>query len=407
MRSSSSASATPTTTTTGSRASSSSCARSRSRSRRSFDVHEAARSSSTRSRTTSRSAEGGLQAAGQRRCSRTRSSRRTCRAGTSSRRRSRASTGYSVHVRAARRDPEGRAASSRTRTSTSRRPRTPPRSAASVKPKTPAAAEDDGHRPERQRRSRLRGERARTCSRSAATSRCCRRATRRPNAPTRTTSTRRSTSTRREGREGGRAAALQKLARSRRTCSRCRRTPALRALDPGAMLALRHSARPSTTTLGTIADRRGAEAAAADRPLRPGGRDGSCSSRTGPRAVPADGADGARAHLVPRHATTATCPSRLYRIQRQDHKAVRLVFRTGASEYWGIQETDWNDAPVLADRSFRHELKGREYDLYYSGSHLHMVVLAGARRDATGSSTRCSTRSRTRRCSRSRRASSR
>jgi LCP family protein required for cell wall assembly len=67
-------------------------------------------------------------------------------------------------------------------------------------------------------------------------------------------------------------------------------------------------------------------------------------------------------------------PVRLYWIKK-DHKAVRLVFRTGASEYWGIEETDWNDAPVLGDKSFRHALGGREFDLYYSGSHLHMVVL--------------------------------
>jgi LCP family protein required for cell wall assembly len=67
-------------------------------------------------------------------------------------------------------------------------------------------------------------------------------------------------------------------------------------------------------------------------------------------------------------------PARLYKIN-PDHRAIRLVFRTGASEYWGVQETDWKDAPVLADRSFRHRLKGRDYDLYYSGKHLHMVVL--------------------------------
>jgi hypothetical protein len=67
-------------------------------------------------------------------------------------------------------------------------------------------------------------------------------------------------------------------------------------------------------------------------------------------------------------------PARLYRIQGKN-KAVRLVFRTGAGEYWGVQETNWNDAPVLADKSFRHDLGGREFDLYYSGSNLHMVVL--------------------------------
>jgi LCP family protein required for cell wall assembly len=57
------------------------------------------------------------------------------------------------------------------------------------------------------------------------------------------------------------------------------------------------------------------------------------------------------------------------------HKAVRMVFRTGGGEYWGIEETDWLDAPILADKSFRHDLGGREFDLYYSGPNLHMVVL--------------------------------
>jgi LCP family protein required for cell wall assembly len=65
---------------------------------------------------------------------------------------------------------------------------------------------------------------------------------------------------------------------------------------------------------------------------------------------------------------------RYYYVQGH-HKAVRLVFRTGAGEFWGVEETDWNDAPVLSDRSFRHDLNGREFDLYYSGQHLHMVVL--------------------------------
>jgi LCP family protein required for cell wall assembly len=57
------------------------------------------------------------------------------------------------------------------------------------------------------------------------------------------------------------------------------------------------------------------------------------------------------------------------------HKAVRLVFRTGGNEYWGVQETDWDSAPALSDRSFRHSVGGREMEFYYSGSHLHMVVL--------------------------------
>jgi hypothetical protein len=68
-------------------------------------------------------------------------------------------------------------------------------------------------------------------------------------------------------------------------------------------------------------------------------------------------------------------PSRLYTIAGK-HKAVRLVFQTGLiGQYWGIEETDWNSAPALGDTSFRHDLGGREFDLYYNGSRLQMVVL--------------------------------
>jgi len=57
------------------------------------------------------------------------------------------------------------------------------------------------------------------------------------------------------------------------------------------------------------------------------------------------------------------------------NKGIRLVFHTGANEFWGIQETDFTGAPALGDRSFHRILGGRAFDLYYSGTHLHMVVL--------------------------------
>ena len=71
-------------------------------------------------------------------------------------------------------------------------------------------------------------------------------------------------------------------------------------------------------------------------------------------------------------------PVRLYTIVGH-HKAVRLVFRTGAGEFWGIEETDWTAAPVLAGRSFQRTLGGRTVQLYYAGTHLHMVVLQAGR----------------------------
>ena len=64
---------------------------------------------------------------------------------------------------------------------------------------------------------------------------------------------------------------------------------------------------------------------------------------------------------------------RIYRIKK-DHKAVRLTFHTGAQEYWGIQQTTWDDAPVLW-RQERHPASGTDFDLYYDGASLHMVVL--------------------------------
>jgi hypothetical protein len=54
---------------------------------------------------------------------------------------------------------------------------------------------------------------------------------------------------------------------------------------------------------------------------------------------------------------------------------LRLTYRTGGLEYWGIQETNWAEAPALADKSLTQRVGGRTFDLYYSGSHLHMVVL--------------------------------
>jgi hypothetical protein len=54
---------------------------------------------------------------------------------------------------------------------------------------------------------------------------------------------------------------------------------------------------------------------------------------------------------------------------------VRLTFEQTPTDFWGIEETDWADAPILASPSFEHRLGGRVFDFYYSGPHLHMVVL--------------------------------
>jgi hypothetical protein len=69
-------------------------------------------------------------------------------------------------------------------------------------------------------------------------------------------------------------------------------------------------------------------------------------------------------------------PIRTYSFKKHE-KAVRLTFLAGSalSGYWGIEESKWQDAPVLQQPNFKHVIKGREYDFYYVGAHLHMVVL--------------------------------
>jgi hypothetical protein len=69
-------------------------------------------------------------------------------------------------------------------------------------------------------------------------------------------------------------------------------------------------------------------------------------------------------------------PIHLYRFDGEGrHKTVRLTYRMGTNEYWGVQQTDWEDAPVLGSRNFVRNIGGRRYELYYNGPHLHMVVL--------------------------------
>ena len=71
-------------------------------------------------------------------------------------------------------------------------------------------------------------------------------------------------------------------------------------------------------------------------------------------------------------------PIRMYRIDPDGkHKTIRLTFKTGSgvNEYWGIQETDWDEAPVLSERNFIRSIGGRSYELHYTGPKLHMVVL--------------------------------
>jgi LCP family protein required for cell wall assembly len=81
-------------------------------------------------------------------------------------------------------------------------------------------------------------------------------------------------------------------------------------------------------------------------------------------------------HVIERSSRLALLsPVRLYK-PASKHVAARLTFVTGPGNvYWGIEQTDWDDAPVLRHPSLTRRFGGRRFDFYYSGGHLHMVVL--------------------------------
>ncbi|MBD0289906.1 MAG: LCP family protein [Thermoleophilia bacterium] len=67
-------------------------------------------------------------------------------------------------------------------------------------------------------------------------------------------------------------------------------------------------------------------------------------------------------------------PIRVYKI-REGAVAVRVVYNgPSGTDYWGIQETSWTDAPILEGPTLTRRIGGREYRLYYNGSSLHMVA---------------------------------
>jgi hypothetical protein len=45
-----------------------------------------------------------------------------------------------------------------------------------------------------------------------------------------------------------------------------------------------------------------------------------------------------------------------------------------AGAYWGIEETRFTKAPILANPDQRRTLDGRTYQFYFNGSHIHMVA---------------------------------
>ena len=63
---------------------------------------------------------------------------------------------------------------------------------------------------------------------------------------------------------------------------------------------------------------------------------------------------------------------RFYRIDGT--KALRLTYHTATNEYWGIQQTSWDEPPILNEPTLQRTIAGRTYKLFMSGSRLHVVA---------------------------------
>jgi LCP family protein required for cell wall assembly len=81
-------------------------------------------------------------------------------------------------------------------------------------------------------------------------------------------------------------------------------------------------------------------------------------------------------HVLESHSGLAQLePLRVYRLGHQPALRLTFVLENTGMDYWGIEETDWTGAPALASPSISHVFHGRHYDFYFTGAHLHMVVL--------------------------------
>jgi polyisoprenyl-teichoic acid--peptidoglycan teichoic acid transferase len=80
--------------------------------------------------------------------------------------------------------------------------------------------------------------------------------------------------------------------------------------------------------------------------------------------------------LIERNSRLSSTAIRDYLIDPdKKHRAVRLIYNTGGNEYWGIQETDWKEAPILSAANFTRKIGDRRYEMHYNGARLHMIVL--------------------------------
>jgi LCP family protein required for cell wall assembly len=76
---------------------------------------------------------------------------------------------------------------------------------------------------------------------------------------------------------------------------------------------------------------------------------------------------------------TAEQPIRLYNIKQAGRgwNSMYAVFSMPEvpGGFWGIEETRFTDAPILANPDLERTLDGRRYRFYFNGSHIHLIAL--------------------------------
>jgi hypothetical protein len=66
---------------------------------------------------------------------------------------------------------------------------------------------------------------------------------------------------------------------------------------------------------------------------------------------------------------------RAFRLLKNQHEVALTFVMPNGNEYWQIEETTWNSAPILQNPSFTLEHRGQRYDVYTTGGTIQMVAL--------------------------------
>jgi LCP family protein required for cell wall assembly len=84
-------------------------------------------------------------------------------------------------------------------------------------------------------------------------------------------------------------------------------------------------------------------------------------------------------HKIAQSATLATVPPqvpvRAFKPLKNQHEVVLTFVMPNGLEYWQIEESTWNSAPILQNPSFTLPYRGQKFQVYTTGGQIQMVAL--------------------------------